>query len=365
MKRVFDFMKSRAIMLVISAVVMVGGIAGTITQGGFNLGIDFQAGLNLTVGVSGPYTEDDVRQALVGIESLQVQRLGAVGSGQYVIRVRDDGRISEFESVMTNRILQNLREAFPTARVQELETSYVGPRFSRDMTQQALFLTVFALVLILGYLWFRFRMAYAFSSLAALLHDVIVILGIIGTLQMEVSTATIAAVLTIIGYSLNDTIVIFDRIRENETLLRDSDFRTIINTSITQSLSRTIITSLTTLLAVGAIYVFSTGSIQLFALTLMIGVLVGTYSSVFVASPALMAWNTRAIAFRRKRDAEKYHRGAVARDSSAPAAVPAGAGSSSESSSPAQSAATRQAVDAEAAKLEIARQRSRKKKTRR
>ncbi|TVR67904.1 MAG: protein translocase subunit SecF [Spirochaetaceae bacterium] len=365
MKRVFDFMKTRAIMLVISAVVMVGGIAGTVTQGGFNLGIDFQAGLSLTVGVTGNVTEENVRAALAGTEGVQVQRLGAVGSGQYVVRVRDDGRISEFESVMTNRLLQDLREAFPASRVEELETSYVGPRFSRDMTQQALFLTLFALVLILGYLWFRFRMAYAFSSLAALLHDVIVILGIIGTLQMEVSTATIAAVLTIIGYSLNDTIVIFDRIRENETLLRDSDFRTIINTSITQSLSRTIITSLTTLLAVGAIYVFSTGSIQLFALTLIIGVLVGTYSSVFVASPALMAWNTRAIAYRRKRETERYHRGAVARESAGQAASHATAAGESPAPAPAQTAATRQAVDAEAAKIEIARQRSRKKKTRR
>lgn len=363
MKHVFDFMKTRVIMLVVSAVVMVGGIAGTVTQGGFNLGIDFQAGLSLTVGISGNVTEDGVRAALSDVESVQVQRLGAVGSGQYVVRVRDDGSIAEFESVMTNRLLEDLGSAFPASRVEELETVYVGPRFSRDMTEQALFLTVFALVLILGYLWFRFRMAYAVSSLAALLHDVIVILGVIGVLQMEVSTATIAAVLTIIGYSLNDTIVIFDRIRENETLLRDSDFRTIINTSITQSLSRTIITSLTTLLAVGAIYVFSTGSIQLFALTLIIGVLVGTYSSVFIASPALMAWNTRAIAYRRKREAEKYHRGAVSRETGSQ--TPAQAAAAGGESGSGNTVATRHAVDAEAAKREIARQRSRKKKTRR
>lgn len=357
MKRVFDFMKSRVIMLIISAVVLVGGIAGTVTQGGFNLGIDFQAGLSLTVGVSGNVGVDEVRGALGDLDGIQVQRLGAPADQRFVIRVRDDGRGQDFARVTTNRIMADLRAAFPDSRVEELETAYVGPRFSRDLTQQALFLTVFALVLILGYLWFRFRLGYALSSITALLHDVVVILGVIGTFQMEVSTATIAAVLTIIGYSLNDTIVIFDRIRENEGLLRDSDFRTIINTSITQSLSRTFITSFTTLLAVGAIYIFSMGAIQDFALTLIIGVVVGTYSSVFVASPVLLVWHTRAAARRRKRDTERYHRGAVARESQSPAAVEATAGA-------AQTAAARQKVDAEAAKREVAKQRGRKKKHR-
>ncbi len=360
MKRVFDFMKIRVVMLIISAAVIVGGIAGTVTQDGFNLGIDFQAGLSLTVGISGNVSEENVRSAVAGIESAQVQRLGPVGSGQFVIRVRDDGTPA-FETVMADRLLEELASAFPTSTVEELETTYVGPRFSGDLTQQALFLTIFALVLILAYLWFRFRMAYAFSSITALLHDVIVIIGVIGTLQLEVTTATIAAVLTIIGYSLNDTIVIFDRIRENESLLRDNDFRTIVNTSVTQSLSRTIITSVTTLLAVGAIYVFSTGSIQTFAFTLIIGVLVGTYSSVFIASPVLLAWHTRAIAYHRKRDAEKYHRGAVAREAAAQTA----SGGGEAPAAPGQTAVSRQAVDAEAARREVAKQRSRKKKNRR
>lgn len=356
MRHVFDFMKSRVIMLVISAVVIVGGIAGTVTQNGFNLGIDFQAGLSLTVGISRNVSVDEVRDALADVDGMQVQRLGAPEDGRFVIRVRDDGSIDAFETVMTDRLLEDLAAAFPASRVTELETIYVGPRFSRDLTQQALVLTVFALVLILAYLWFRFRLGYALSSITALLHDVVVILGIIGTLQLEVSTATIAAVLTIIGYSLNDTIVIFDRIRENEALLRDSDFRTVINTSVTQSLSRTMITSLTTLLAVGAIYVFSTGAIQLFALTLIIGVIVGTYSSIFVASPTLLAWHNRAIARRRKHETEKYHRGAVAREAQSAGDAPA---------KPAQTAAARQTVDAEAAKREVARQRSRKKKNKR
>jgi preprotein translocase subunit SecF len=358
MKRVFDFMKTRVLMLIVSAVVIVGGIAGTVTQGGFNLGIDFQAGLSLTVDISRSVSVDEVRSALAEVDGVQVQRLGAPADNRFVVRVRDDGRTDEFVTVMTDRVLEDLRTAFSTARVEELETSYVGPRFSRDLTQQALFLTVFALVLILAYLWFRFRLGYAASSITALIHDVLVIIGVIGTFQLEVSTATIAAVLTIIGYSLNDTIVIFDRIRENEGLLRDSDFRTVINTSVTQSLSRTIITSFTTLLAVGAIYVFSTGTIQLFALTLIIGVLVGTYSSIFVASPVLLAWHTRADERRRKRETEKYHRGAINRT--------ADTGAVEDSADKAQSPAARAVtVDAEAAKRQIAQQKSRKKKNRR
>lgn len=360
MKRVIDFMKIRVPMFIISAVVIVGGIAGTVTQGGFNLGIDFQAGLSLTVGISRNVSVDEVRSALDEVDGVQVQRLGAPADNRFVVRVRDDGRTDEFVTVVTDQVLEDLRAAFPDSRVEELETAYVGPRFSRDLTQQALFLTVFALVLILAYLWFRFRLGYAASSITALIHDVLVIIGVIGTFQMEVSTATIAAVLTIIGYSLNDTIVIFDRIRENEELLRDSDFRTVINASVTQSLSRTIITSLTTLLAVGAIYVFSTGSIQLFALTLIIGVLVGTYSSVFVASPVLFAWHTRAEARRRKRETERYHRGAINR--TADTGVVEDSASKTQSQSAAARAVT---VDAEAAKRQIAQQKSRKKKNRR
>lgn len=352
MKRVYDFMKIRVVMLVISAIVIVGGIGGTIAQGGFNLGIDFQAGLSMTVGVQTDEIVDvaDIRSVLSGIEGLAAQRVGSAEDQQFIVRVRDDGTIADFEQATAERILGELAAAYPGARITELETAYVGPRFSQDLAQQALALTLFALLLILAYLWFRFRLGYALSSIAALVHDVLVILGVIGTLQLEVSTATIAAVLTIIGYSLNDTIVIFDRIRENEVLLKDNSFPAIINASITQSLSRTLITSLTTLLAVVAIYIFSTGQIQLFALKLIIGVVVGTYSSIFVASPVLLTWQKATVARRKKRDAEKYHKGATARES--------GGG---EAPSPGTPAPAGQVPDVEAAKREIAKQRSRKK----
>lgn len=364
MKRTINFMKSRVVMLVISAAVIAAGIGLTISRGGFNLGIDFQAGLNLTVAVQGgaDVTVESVRAALADQDGAQVQRLGAEGQNQFVIRVRDDGTVEDFEQVAAAEVLENLDSAFPAARIVELEATYVGPRFSRDLTQQAIALTLFALVLILGYLWFRFRFGYAIASITALVHDVLVILGVIGALGLEVSTASIAAVLTIIGYSLNDTIVIFDRIRENEVLLRDSSFREIINTSITQSLSRTLITSLTTLLAVTAIFVFSAGQIQLFALKLIVGVVVGTYSSIFIASPVLLAWHTGQTKRRRRKELERYHKGAVTREeAAAEAAAPSGAATTKRAPAAPQVGS----ADVEAVKRAAAQQRSRKKKKQR
>ncbi|MEX2443282.1 MAG: protein translocase subunit SecF [Alkalispirochaeta sp.] len=355
MKRVFDFMKTRVVMLVISALLIVGGIAGTIAQGGFNLGIDFEAGLSLTVGIDGAGSVEsgEVRNVLDEYPGSTVQRAGSPEDNRFVIRVRDDGSRDNFQQVVANDILSGLRAEFAPSTVEELETSYVGPRFSQDLTRQAILLTVFAMVLILAYLWFRFRLGYAVASISALAHDVLIMLGIIGTFQFEVSTATIAAVLTIIGYSLNDTIVIFDRIRENEGLLRESSFRSIVNTSITQSLSRTLITSLTTLLAVGTIFVFATGQIQLFALKLMLGVVVGTYSSVFVASPVLLAWQTSEKARRKRKDVEKYHKGAAASGRSKE--------TSPDKAEAASQAAAAQTADIEAVKREVAQKRSKKK----
>ena len=213
------------------------------------------------------------------------------------------------------------------------QSDYVGPRFSQSIGYQSVSLTAFALALILIYIWLRFKLAYAVSAISALIHDVLIMIGIIGTFKIEVNTATIAALLTIIGYSLNDTIVIFDRIRENNDLLKEKDFFKVVNISITQSLSRTIITSLTTLLAVIAIFLFGTGVIRIFALNLMIGVIVGTYSSIFIASPILLAW-TGFVRKRKISKAEKHYN--EKKKDEAPAAdtaeAPAGEKADAESS---------------------------------
>ena len=230
------------------------------------------------------------------------------------------------------RIFELLAAAFGADRITIVQTDFVGPTFSRLLGEQAVWLITVAFALIFVYILFRFRAAFAVGALLALIHDIAIMLGVLGTLQLEISTATIAAVLTIVGYSLNDTIVIFDRIRENDTLMRDANADLVINTSITQSLARTLITSLTTLLAVLAIYLFSTSSIKTFALSLMIGVVVGTYSSMFVAAPTVLIW--RQVLARRSRPvAQPTPPGTAAGAAAQPAPIaPAAAPASGDSS---------------------------------
>lgn len=291
MKKTIQFTKFRFAMIIFSLVIIVVGSVITVVNKGFNLGIDFQAGLNFQVEVSSATAVDivEMRDALSSLDGVQIQVLGADELQRFAIRLRDDGTIENFSAVKRREVTTALEEAF--SNVEILGEDYVEPRFAADLTVNTTVLVLAAMGCILVYLWVRFRFVYALSSLTALIHDIAFMVLFIGTFQIEVSSATIAAVLTIIGYSLNDTIVIFDRIRENEKILSDSAFAGIINVSITQSLSRTIITSLTTLLAVSAIFIFTTGAIQNFALNMIVGVFVGTYSSIFIASPMLLALN--------------------------------------------------------------------------
>ncbi len=358
MKRVIPFTRIRVIMAIVSIAVILGGAAGVVLQGGFNLGIDFEAGLRQRIQILPDVAEADtasVRGALSDLGDVQVQEIGAPEDQEFTVRIQDDGSIDQFSQVMSERVDSQLEEAFGEGAVETLGTDYVGPRFSQDLTRQTVLLTSLALGLILIYIWFRFRLAYAIAAIVTLLHDVAIMLGFIGTFQIEVATATIAAVLTIIGYSLNDTIVIFDRIRENETLLRDSKFGVIVNTSITQSLSRTLITSVTTLLAVLAIFVFATGAIKDFALNLMVGVVVGTYSSIFVASPFLLSWQRRVRERARAKGVKQYGAKPAAAQKQ-PAEQPAATDAAKKE--PEKQPAGVGATDVEAVKRDIERRRS-------
>ena len=179
------------------------------------------------------------------------------------------------------------------ALVGGVNVSEVGPSVGRDLKWAALWSVLSSIVILLAYISWRFEFRFAIGAIAALVHDVLITLGIFAVLSKEINLPTVAAFLTIIGYSLNDTIVVFDRIRENSQSLRGTDYVTVINRSINQSLSRTVITSLTTLFVVMVIFVLSSAGeeINTFALALIVGVLIGTYSSVFIASPILYLWN--------------------------------------------------------------------------
>jgi preprotein translocase subunit SecF len=270
MKKTINFTKYRFIMIAVSLVLLAGGLAGTLLQDGFNLGIDFRPGLNLQVEFDNrAVVIEQVREALDGFDGVQVQELGSDEVSRFSIRLQNDNGDEDFRNFLSeNSAALTAALSASLGGLEVVGEDYVEPRFAADLALNATILVVAAIALILLYLWVRFRIAYAVSSIVALVHDIAFMVLFIGTFQIEVSSATIAAVLTIMGYSLNDTIVIFDRIRENEKLLSESSFVQVINVSITQSLSRTIITSITTLLAVTAIYIFTTGQIQAFALNI-------------------------------------------------------------------------------------------------
>ena len=234
---------------------------------------------------------DEVRDALTALtSSLQVQIVGDNFLQEFQVRVatESEGAKEELEA----QIFNLLEDSFGVDNIIVKQSDYVGPKFSNLLTYRSIIMVVVALALIMAYIWIRFQFSSALAAIAALTHDILIMIGFIAVFRLEVTTTTIAAVLTIIGYSLNDTIVVFDRIRENTKLLRGTKFEKVVNISITQSLSRTLITSLTTLLAVLPLFIFAKGAIQLFALNLIVGIVVGTYSSIFIASPVLLSLTT-------------------------------------------------------------------------
>ena len=307
MKNTINFTKLRIPMLIMSIVLIVGFWVGTAVMGWFNLGIDFQSGLNVQVQIDASgVSEGSVRDALTGFElSPQVQKIGTDTQGEYMIRLGVEGDETEFQQTGEKKLVSALEGSFGSGTVTVNSSSFVGARFAGNLARNTAWLSIVALLLILLYIWVRFQLNYAVSAIAAVLHDVLFLVGFIGLFRLEVSTATVAAVLTIIGYSLNDTIVIFDRIRENSRIIKDTSFDEVVNTSINQSLSRTLITSVTTLIAVLAIFFFSTGTIRLFALNLIVGVVVGTYSSIFIASTILIGWHNKHS----KKVSQKMHSG--------------------------------------------------------
>lgn len=287
-KKLLPVIKLRFVTLAISVVLLVAGVVGFVVFDGFNLGIDFDSGLSQQVQIlSGNASIDDVRLALNELGNARVQTLGTEADQTYQIRLGvEEG---DTQSSLEEKVLVHLGSAFGTENVVSLGSNYVGPKFSSSLITGSVLAVLVASILILMYVWFRFRFAYALSSVIALFHDIILMLAFIAIFQFEVSSTTIAAVLTIIGYSLNNSIVIFDRVRENVKIVKDAPFTTMIDRSITQSLSRTILTSLTTILAILPLAIFASGDIQLFAFELVFGIIIGTYSSNFLA-PSLLYW---------------------------------------------------------------------------
>ena len=284
MKKIsFRVIKNRMVYLVLACVLVLASIALLVFMG-FNLGIDFESGLSISVKVEDAGVQiADVRAAVSSIEGVRVQNVGSSDDGRYQIRMKlqegTDQRDAE------NHINSLLSAGFGNYSI--LESSFIGAKFSSSLITGSVKAVAIALALILVYVWIRFKVAYAIGSIIALMHDVLLMLGFISLVGFEISSTTIAAILTIIGYSLNNTIVIFDRVRESINGNHNQELSDVMDYGVNSSLSRTTFSSVTTLLAVIPLAILSTGDVRSFAICMIFGVVVGTYSSNFLATNIL------------------------------------------------------------------------------
>jgi preprotein translocase subunit SecF len=232
---------------------------------------------------------EDVRAALAPLGTVSVQVLGQSAERRFMIRM-EDSELGAANSVPAEKVISALESRFGAGGVAVTRSDYVGSRFSKQLTDQAGLLLGLTLLLILIYASIRFKPQFAIGAVLAIAHDALIMVAFIAWTRMEFNTTTIAAILTILGYSINDTIVIFDRIRENRRIDMDSRFVDILDRSLSETLGRTIITTVTTMLAVLSLYIFTTGSMKDFALALLVGMVSGVYSTIFIASGFTNFW---------------------------------------------------------------------------
>ena len=241
-----------------------------------------------------PIPIEDVRASLLPLGTVSVQILGEPSDRHFMISMEDKeiagAPSGERRGVPVDRIISALESSFGHGGVAVIRSDYVGSRFSKHLADQAGILMALTLLLILIYATIRFKTQFAIGAVLAIMHDALIMVAFVVWTRMEFNTTTIAAILTILGYSINDTIVVFDRIRETRTIFPDDPFVDVLNRAITETLSRTIITTLTTLLAVVSLFIFTTGSMKDFALALIVGMISGVYSTIFIASGFVNLW---------------------------------------------------------------------------
>ncbi len=288
-QRNIDFMGKRHVALAVSAILIILSLGSLIFQG-LKLGLDFTGGTLVEVGYTEAVDLPEVRKLLAGhgFEEAAVQHFGT--AREVLIRLPSDPQLNSAE--LSNRILDVLRSD-PEARPQLRRVEFVGPQVGEELTEKGGLAMLFALFGILIYVAWRFEYRFALGSIAALVHDVIITLGFFSLSRLEFDLTVLAAVLAVVGYSLNDTIVVFDRIRENFRRMRRGGPVEIVNSSINQTLSRTLITSFTTLLVLLALAFLGGEIIRNFAIALILGVVVGTYSSIYIASAFLLLLKVR------------------------------------------------------------------------
>jgi len=288
------FFRYRWIAFAWSVVVLLGTV-GLLATVGLNLGIDFKGGILIEIRADQPVDLASMRQSLgsLGYGEVSLQDLGT--DRDLLIRVAQPEGGEAGARAAIERIRTTIDQQ-AGAGVEYRRSEFVGPRVSAELFAGGIWAVVISLGGVLLYLWFRFEWQYGIGAIASLLHDVSAAIGIYALFQLEFNLTSLAALLTIVGYSLNDTVVIYDRVRENLRRYKTMPIEALLDRSINEPLARTLSTSLTTLLALAALYLFGGEVIQGFTIIMIWGVLIGTYSTIYIATPILYYFNLRAAA---------------------------------------------------------------------
>lgn len=304
----FNIVKHKTIFLTIALVAVLASVASLIFRG-FNLDTDFAGGMALTYRVGSDFSVSEVQEIVDKALGSDRSPSSVQQSGEEVIikfgfdnSLSTDEERSDFSMEKISAITSALQEKYgaPTEDNQDSgvvlkNQDIVSPSTGRDLARSALYMSILACIAILLYVTFRFEFTSGVVAIVALVHDVVLLLGIYSITQMSVDTNFIAAILTVLGYSINNTIVIMDRIRENTRHARKETYGEIANTSIVQTMTRSVNTTITTLLTIGMVYIMGVPSIRAFSLPIIIGIVVGFYSSVFVSGPLWAMWRDSAV----------------------------------------------------------------------
>lgn len=296
----FHFIKNKKITLFILAAVLVIGVASFIFRG-FNIDIDFSGGTEIKLDMGVEVTDEvcdginGVIESTLGHEYVSSTAQAAADKNMAIIRTGTAALTNEQEMILKDALL----EAYPNANMDNIQSTKIDPTVGADLTKTAIIAVIVAVVLMLVYIWFRFELASGIAAVLSLTHDLFVMLVVYSLFQIPINSNIIAALLTILGYSINATIIVFDRVRENRKKNPEAGFGDVVNGSIHETLGRSINTTITTLLTIGLIYLLGVDSIRDFALPLIIGIVAGLFSSVFVSG---MLWDALAKLLPAKKD---------------------------------------------------------------
>ncbi len=285
-----NFIRLRKPAFVLSALLIAAGLFSLVAKGGPAYGIDFTGGLMLHIGVDPSVDIAEVRDSVAGLEgigSISVQEFGTE-PGEFLLRIPvGEEKVGGGRAAL---IKDALRASFADAGFDEKRTEIVGPRVGKELRRRGILSVLFATVMMGAYIAIRFDLRFGLGAGVALAHDVLITLGALSLAGVEVNLSVVAGLLTVVGYSVNDTVVVSDRIRENMKRIKRSSLGEVINRSINETLSRTLLTTGTSLIVLLALFFLGGGVIHGFAFTLIVGLSIGTYSSVFIASPVVEYW---------------------------------------------------------------------------